>query len=199
MNSLIKVSVGIKAIWSADSRRYVLVEDMSKVIRKEGEIYLTIKELMREIAEMNSKLLEDISKAKIIYDPYKIISSIREGIKRGFFPGSKEVVIRKITGILLRLKDTERRKEEILFNAYMAATDSLQAIILKKTGKIVVPKKIAQFVKENFPELSQIAKEYEVILKAIKDLEHKRKLPSGKELDKIIRYAEKIFEVAEVI
>ncbi len=191
--------MGIKAVWISDHKKYVLVGDLSKIVKKEGEIYITTKELIKELSEMNTKLIEEINKAKIIYDPYKIISSIKEGIRRGMFLGSKEAIAGKIIGIILRLRETERVKEEILVNAYMAATDALQAIVLKKTGKIVVPKHLAEFVEKNLPEFMKAAKYYKIILKAIKDLEHKRKLPSPKELDKIIKGAYEIFETAEEI
>lgn len=191
--------MGIKAIWITDSKRYVLVGDLSKVVKRSGEIYLTVKELIKELSEMNTKFLEDISKAKVIYDPYKIVASIKEGIKRGLFVGSKETLVGKIMGIILRLRESERLKEEILVNAYMAATDALQAIILKKTGKMVVPKHLAEFVEKNLPEFIEAARYYKVILKAIKELEHSRKLPSGKELDTIIKGAIEIFEEAEML
>lgn len=191
--------MGIRAIWVTDSKRYVLVGDISKIVRKSGEVYLTIKELIKELSEMNTKFLEDISNAKVIYDPYKIISAIKEGIRRGLFAGSKEAIVGKIIGIILRLRENDRLKEEILINAYMAATDALQAIILRKTGKIIVPKHLADFVEKNLPEFVETSKYYKIILKAIKDMEHKRKIPPGKELDKIIKGAIEIFEEAEML
>lgn len=191
--------MGIRAIWVRDNKRYVLVGDISKIVKKSGEIYLTIKELIKELSEMNTKFLEDISKAKVIYDPYRIISAIKEGIRRGLFVGSKETIVGKIIGIILRLRENEKLKEEILINAYMAATDALQAIVLKKTGKMVVPKHLADFVEKNLQEFIEASRCYRIILKAIKEMEHKKRIPSGKELDKIIRGAIEIFEEAEML
>ncbi len=186
--------MGTIAVWEHKGRKYFLMEKEEKG-PEEGE-YLTTNEFIKKIASFDEKIMESLEKGSVVYDPYGIVNSLKEGIRKNLFLSTYKTIIARLAVIILEVEGIEKLKEDILINLYQAATDALQAIIIKKKGVIKVPKEIPNFVKKNLPEFYEDAVFYEKILQTIKKYEIERKMPPGEVLDELIYMASEIFEDA---
>ena len=168
------------------SRVYKLPEDKVRV----G----SIEDLIKEICEHNTRVLISIRDGKIIYDPYKLISSLRINIHKGLMTGTKEAILRKFLLIKDYIKEIENTKIQVLDNIYTSTVEAAQTALVLKGHAILIPRLIPEMLKEHLQgkglEKTHVNYATEII-RTFKAYEHKTiPLPSGRKLDDLARKAE---------
>ena len=195
----------IKAMWVHEGMLYIMC--LSKYIVKltkyfsqtyklpEDKVRVGIEEdLIKEISEHNTRVLISIRDGKIIYDPYKLIISIRININKGLMTGTKEAILRKFLLIKDYIKEIEGIKAEVFDNIYTSTIEAAQTALIINGHVILIPRLIPEMLKKYLlgKGLEKTHIEYaSEIIKTFKDYEHRTiPLPSGKELDDLARKAE---------
>jgi len=188
---------GVKGEWSYEGKKYFIVEAKTGLKINEGEIYFTPKELIEEIVGHNRTLLLSIKNGKIKTDYLNLIYSTRRNLESGEMVGTKEAILRKFKKISFHFENIKKIKYKILDNAYMSVVESSQALFLVKGVKIISPRNVPDKLKEVKKKFKlkldvDSAKE---IIQTFKDYEHSKiPLPSGKDLDLLMKKSKKFQE-----
>jgi len=193
----------IKATWVHDDMLYVicinrnitaLTEYFSKNynLPKEKVRVGTLEELIKRIAEHNTRILISIRDGKIIYDPFNFLSSLKLNIKRGLMIGTKEAILRKFILIREYLREIETIKIKVFDNIYSSVVEAAQTALVLRGHPVPIPKNIPKALKKFLPFLGkQIIGYGAEIIEVFKAYEHKKiPLPDGKKLDELNRKAE---------
>lgn len=195
----------VKASWIHNNMLYViclnkyivaLTKHFSQVynLPKDKVRVGSIEDLIKEISEHNTRVLISIRDGKIIYDPYKLLTSLRINIQKGLMTGTKEAILRKFMMIKDYLEEIENTKIQVFDNIYTATVEAAQTALILKGHAILIPRMIPEMLKKHLQgkglEKTHVAYANEII-KTFKDYEHKKiPLPSGKTLDDLARKAE---------
>jgi len=163
----------------------------------------SLEDLIKEISEHNTRVLVSVRDGKILYDPYKLISSLKININKGLMTGTKEAILRKFLLIKEYIKEIENIKVKVFDNIYMSTVEAAQTALIMKGHTILVPRLIPEMLKKHLQGkgLEKTHVDYAAeIIKTFKDYEHKKiPLPSGKKLDELARKAELFREAVKKI
>lgn len=195
----------IKASWIHNEMLYViclnkyittLTQYFSKTykIPEEKVRVGTIEDLIKEITSHNTRVLISVRDGKIIYDPYKLLSSLKINIQRGLMVGTKEAILRKFILIKDYIKEIENTKAQVLDNIYMSVIEAAQTALVLKGHAILIPRLIPDMLKK-YLQGKGLEKTHAdcatEIITTFKAYEHKKiPLPNGKKLDDLARKAE---------
>ncbi len=96
----------IDAIWTYKDNKYVLIDEaVSKKIfqknYKEKVQLFYLKELLKEVSGLNTKLLDNIKNSTIIKDPLKVMIVLKSSLKSGSFAGTTEHLLNKLEDIVM--------------------------------------------------------------------------------------------------
>lgn len=154
----------------------------------------TMEDLIKEITQHNTRVLISVRDGKIIYDPYKLLTSLKINIQRGLMIGTKEAILRKFMLIKDYIKEIENTKIQVLDNIYMSVIEAAQTALVLRGHLIMIPRLIPDMLKKYLQdkglEKTHVAYAIEII-KTFKDYEHKTiPLPNGKKLDDLAKKAE---------
>lgn len=154
----------------------------------------SIEDLIKEISEHNTRVLISIRDGKIIYDPFKLIISLKININKGLMTGTKEAILRKFLMIKDYVREIENIKLQYLDNIYTATVEAAQTALVLKGHAILIPRLIPEMLKQHLQgkglEKTHINYATEII-KTFKAYEHKEiSLPNGRKLDDLARKAE---------
>lgn len=192
---IICLNKNIVALTKHFSQVYKLPEDKVRV----G----SIEDLIKEISENNTRVLISIRDSKIIYDPFKLITSLKINIHKGLMTGTKEAILRKFLMIKDYIKEIENTKLQYLDNIYTSIIHAAQTALVLKGHAILIPRLIPEMLKEHLQDkgLEKTHINYAIeIIKIFKDYEHKKiPLPNGKKLDDLARKAELFKEAVKKI
>jgi|GEM_PF-1950945 len=204
----------IKASWVHNGMLYViclnkhiveLTKHFSHVYKlPEDKVRVgSIEDLIKEICEHNTRVLISIRDGRIIYDPYKLISSLKINIQKGLMTGTKEAILRKFLLIKDYIKEIENAKIQVLDNIYTSTVEAAQTALVLKGHAMLVPRLIPDMLKEHLQgkglEKTHVNYATEIV-RTFKDYEHKKiALPSGKKLDDLARKAELFREAVKKI
>jgi len=189
----------LKGEWNYQGKRYILSYNKN-IPREKEDILLTPEELIEEITTHDRKILLSIKEGNVKKDYLNLLSSVKKNLERGEIVGTKEALIRKFKKRDYHLENLRKTRYNILDNSYMAVVEASQALLLINGAQIISPRNLIEALKKKGKRKVSIKKAKKVIT-VFKDYEHgKIKLPSGKELDKIIRYAKEYYtEVKSLI
>ncbi len=194
----------IKAAWMHQDKVYVLcipkhvtilTKQFSKKfnIAKENVRIGTIEDLVKEIIQHNTRVIISVRDGRPIYDPLRILHSLKKNIQKGLMTGTKEGILRKFMLIKDHIKEIEKIKERLFDNIYISTIDASQTALILK-GHIaliprIIPIKIKKLINKGL-ERSDIINAIEII-ETYKLYEHQRiVLPPGKKLDEFAKKAE---------
>ncbi len=195
----------IKAAWVHNEMLYViclnkhitaLTNHFSKTykIPKDKVRVGSIEDLIKEIIQHNTRVLISVRDGRVIYDPYKLINSLKININRGLMTGTKEAILRKFLLIKDYIKEIENTKIRVLDNLYTSTIEAAQTALILRGRAIIIPKFIPEMLKEHLLgkglEKTQVNYATEII-QIFKDFEHKKiEIPEGKKLDDLARKTE---------
>ena len=154
----------------------------------------SIEDLIKEIMQHNTRVLISIRDGKLIYDPYKLLSSLKINIQRGLMVGTKEAILRKFMLIKDYIKEIENTKIAVFDNIYMSVIEAAQTALVLKGHSILIPRTIPEMIKKHLQgrglERTHVNYATEIIT-TFKAYEHKKiPLPQGKKLDELAKKAE---------
>lgn len=154
----------------------------------------SIEDLIKEIMQHNTRVLISIRDGKLIYDPYKLLSSLKINIQRGLMVGTKEAILRKFMLIKDYIKEIENTKIAVFDNIYMSVIEAAQTALVLKGHAILIPRTIPEMIKKHLQgrglERTHVNYATEIIT-TFKAYEHKKiPLPQGKKLDELAKKAE---------
>lgn len=195
----------IKASWIHNEMIYILcisrhITELTKHFSKkcglaEEKIRVgTTEDLVKEIIHHNTRVLTSIRDGKTLYDPLKLLHSLKINIEKGLMTGTKEGILRKFLVIKEHLKEIENTKIQVFDNIYVSVIEASQTALIIKNHLVLIPRLIPEVLKKyllrNGLEKTQIDYAEEVI-KTYKSYEHKKiPLPNGRKLDDLSRKAE---------
>lgn len=199
----------IKASWIHNEMVYVLclqkhiIELTKKFSKKFGlaeeKIRIgTTEDLVKEIINHNTRVLISVRDGRIIYDPLKLLHSLKINIDKGLMTGTKEGILRKFLVIKDHLKEIENIKVQVFDNVYVSTVEASQTALVLKNHLILVPRLIPDTLRRYLLgkglERSQI-NDAEEIINTYKAYEHKKiPLPDGKKLDDLSIKSERFRE-----
>jgi len=194
----------IKAAWIYQDKIYILciskhitilTKQFAKKfsVAKENVRIGTIEDLVKEIIQHNTRVILSVRDGKTVYDPLRILHSLKVNIQKGFMVGTKEGILRKFMLIKDYIKEIEKIKEKIFDNIYISTIEASQtALILRGHVALIpriIPVKMKKLVGRGL-EKSDIRNAVEII-ETYKFHEHNRiVLPPGKKLDEFSKKAE---------
>ncbi len=175
------------------SKRFGLAEEKVRV----G----TTEDLIKEIINHNTRVLISVRDGKIIYDPLKLLHSLKINIEKGLMTGTKEGILRKFLVIKDHLKEIENIKVQVFDNIYVSTIEASQTALILKNHFVLVPRLIPETLKRhllrNSLEKTQI-NDAEEIIKTYKAYEHKKiPLPNGRRLDNLSIKSERFREAVK--
>jgi hypothetical protein len=195
----------VKAAWFHENKIYILcvpnhVTILTKQfsrkfhIAKENVRIGTIEDLVREIIQHNTRVIISVRDGKVIYDPLKVIDSLKKNIQKGLMTGTKEGILRKFMLIKDHIKEIEKIKERIFDNLYVSTIEASQTALVLKGHIALIPRVISVKLKKELLnkglERSDLNNAVEII-SLYKLYEHKKiNLPPGKKLDELSKKAE---------
>jgi hypothetical protein len=195
----------IKASWIHNEMIYVLclekhITELTKKFSKKfglGEEKVrvgTTENLVKEIINHNTRVLVSVRDGRIIYDPLKLLNSLKINIEKGIMTGTKEGILRKFLVIKDHLKEIENTKVQVFDNIYVSTIEASQTALILKNHFVLVPRLIPEVLRKYLLgqglEKTPI-NDAEEIIKIYKSYEHKKiSLPSGRKLDDLARKAE---------
>ncbi|MGB9708015.1 MAG: hypothetical protein ACPLXC_01655 [Candidatus Pacearchaeota archaeon] len=154
----------------------------------------SVEDLIKEINEHNTRVLISIRDGKIIYDPHKLIISLKININKGLMTGTKEAILRKFLIIKDYIKEIENIKLQYLDNIYTSTVEAAQTALVLRGHAILIPRLMPEMLKQHLQgrglEKTHVAYATEII-RTFKAFEHKEiQLPNGRKLDDLARKAE---------
>lgn len=148
----------------------------------------SMEDLIKEISNHNTRVLISVREGIIIYDPFKLLRSLKINIEKGMMIGTKEVILKKFMLIKDYLKEIEDIKRDIFDNIYTSTIEASQTALILDGHAILIPRLIPDMLKKKLRrkmERTYIGYASEII-KMYKSYEHKKiNLPEGKKLDEL--------------
>jgi hypothetical protein len=153
----------------------------------------SMEDLIKEITNHNTRILISIREGKIIYDPFKLLKSLKINIEKGLMTGTKEVILRKFMLIKDYLREIENIKRELLDNIYTSTIEAAQTALILENKLTLVPRLIPKVLKKISGK--RLEKTYIMyaaeIIHTFKLYEHKKiHIPDGKRLDDLAKKSE---------
>ena len=195
----------VKAAWTHENKIYILctpnhVTILTKQfsskwhIAKENVRIGTIEDLVKEIINHNTRVIISVRDGQVIYDPLRILHSLKKNIQKGLMTGTKEGILKKFMLIKNHIKEIEEIKEKIFDNIYISTIEASQTALVLKGHIALIPRFISVELKKALLnkglERSDLNNAVEII-SLYKLYEHKKiNLPPGKKLDELSKKAE---------
>lgn len=195
----------IRAAWTCNHKFYILciprhIISLTKIFSKKWDIAKenvrigTIEDLVKEIIHHNTRVIISVRDGKIIYDPLKLLHSLKRNIEKGLMIGTKEGILRKFMLIKDNLKEIENIKSQIFDNIYISVIEASQTALVIKGHLALIPRvipvKLKKYLLNRGLEKSDVDNAAEIIT-LYKLNEHKKiPMPSGKKLDELAKKAE---------
>mgnify|MGYP001359617620 CR=1 FL=1 len=141
----------IKAAWMHQDKIYILcipkhvtilTKQFSKKwnIAKENVRIGTIEDLVKEIIQHNTRVIISVRDGKVIYDPLKILHSLKKNIQKGLMTGTKEGILRKFMLIKDHIKEIEKIKEKLFDNIYISTIEASQTALIITGNIALIPR-----------------------------------------------------------
>lgn len=194
----------IRAAWICDEKLYllcipkhfsILTKQFSDRwhISKEKVHIETIEDLVKEIIQHNTKVIISVREGKILYDPLKLLHSLKKNIEKGLMIGTKEGILKKFMLIKDNIKEIENIKIKIFDNTYISTIEACQTALILKNHIALIPRvisvKLRKYLLNRGLERSDLNNAVEII-SLYKLYEHnKLNLPPGKKLDELVKKA----------
>jgi hypothetical protein len=202
----------IRAAWLHNEMVYILcltnhITELTKKYSKkfglpEEKIRVgTTEDLVKEIIHHNTRILISVRDGKPLYDPLKLLHSLKINIEKGLMIGTKEGILRKFLVIKEHLKEIDKIKVQVFDNIYISTIEASQTALILRNHVVLVPRLIPNVLREYMLgrglEKSQI-NDAEEIIRLYKAYEHKKiQLPAGRKLDELSKKAERFREAVK--
>jgi len=178
----------VLAEWEFQNKNYFI--SLKKAKKTENSFSFLLEDFFKEICEHNPSILISIRDGKILYDKLKIVSVVKNNLKKGALVGTKENLLVKLEKIDSELIKCNKIKIQVLSNLYNSLVDSCQALFIINNFSPPVPKKIPEELKNKFSKKidKKIINYPEEIIRYYKDVEHQKvHIIDGKKLDDLAK------------
>jgi len=170
--------------WVYKDKLYILAKNPI------GKKSISLPDFFQKIVKYDSLFLMSVRDGKILEDPLKIISSVKQSLVNGQIFGTSDHILSKLDSLLWETSKCSAIKEKVLSNVYSSLIEYAQAFFIKNGAPVPSPKSIPSRLKKDFSEkIDRKAGLYsEEIINFTKEYRRKGGVIEGKNLDELMRH-----------
>lgn len=144
------LDANVIAHWSYSSKNYYILNRKNNETKKDKveKEEILLEDFFKRVSLYELPLLISIREGEIKFDKLKLVTSIKEGLKRGILFGTKESLLLKLEKVEEDIEKCQHIKIRVLSNIYNSLIDITQAFFIKKGYPMPHPKAIVEYLKK---------------------------------------------------